>query len=354
MRMEKRRFIWMAFAVTAFYVNGSMICRAEGNTSLMERKEPSVFTRTDFVMDTPVMETLYTTGEDITEEMVQVIHDTDAGWLSWSDGSSELYRINESDGNEVLLSDEMAGYLEEIRQLWEASEGALDPTLGKLTQLWNLGGEDPVVPEEKDIQEALASTGFDKVSLDGKRFSMKKDCILDIGAVGKGIACDELMSFLEQKTEITGAIVNLGGSSVAAYGQKPDDSRWNVAVTDPRDTEGDYLGAVSIYGGEFLSTSGDYQRYLIEDGIRYHHILDPQTGYPSRSGLTAVTVVCDNGLVTDGLSTACFVLGWEKAGRLLEKYGADALFVDEEQNIYLTEGMEERFQLLKDSYTIQQ
>ena len=85
-------------------------------------------------------------------------------------------------------------------------------------------------------------------------------------------------------------ILNLGGSSVMSYGSKPDGSAWQVAVTDPRDTEGDYLGVVTLNGTEFLSTSGDYEKYFIEDGVRYHHILDPATGYPARSGLTSVTV----------------------------------------------------------------
>ena len=136
------------------------------------------------------------------------------------------------------------------------------------------------------------------------------------------------------------------------YGEKPDQTPWRVAVRDPRDTEGDYLGIISMEGGEFLSTSGDYEQYFMEDGKRYHHILDPETGYPVWNGLTAVTVICDNGLTADALSTACFVLGTEEAAGLLEKYGADALFVDEDHNIYMTDGMKERFELTKNTYTI--
>lgn len=137
-----------------------------------------------------------------------------------------------------------------------------------------------------------------------------------------------------------------------SYGSKPDGSSWQVAVTDPRDTEGDYLGVVTLNGTEFLSTSGDYEKYFIEDGVRYHHILDPSTGYPARSGLTSVTVVCDDGLNADGLSTACFVLGKDKAAKLLEKYNADGLFVDDSGHVWLTDGMKERFQLLKDTYSV--
>ncbi len=115
-------------------------------------------------------------------------------------------------------------------------------------------------------------------------------------------------------------------------------------MTDPRDVEGDYLGAITLEGGEFLSTSGDYEKYFMEDGKRYHHILDPKTGYPVWNGLDSVTVVCDSGLLADGLSTACFVLGrddaleacWRNTMRRL-------LFVDEDKNVYLTCGMKRPF-----------
>ena len=154
-----------------------------------------------------------------------------------------------------------------------------------------------------------------------------------------------------QQTELLTAI-NLGGSSVMAYGEKPDQSPWKVALTDPRDVEGEYLGAIALEDGEFLATSGDYEKYFMENGIRYHHILDPQTGFPVQNGLTSVTVVCDSGLLADGLSTACFVLGLDDALKLLETYDADGVFADEEHNLYLTAGMEERFELLKQTYTI--
>ena len=110
---------------------------------------------------------------------------------------------------------------------------------------------------------------------------------------------------------------------------------------------------MTLNGTEFLSTSGDYEKYFIEDGIRYHHIMDPSTGYPAQSGVTGVTVVCDSGLEADALSTACFVLGAEKGAKLLEKYGADGLFVDEDHHVYVTSGMKERFSLLQDAYEVE-
>lgn len=221
-----------------------------------------------------------------------------------------------------------------------------------MIRLWDIDGEDPHVPEQSELEALLKDVGYQNVTLDGNKVTLAEDTTLDLGATGKGIGCDVISEFLKDQKEVEGMILNLGGSSVMAYGQKPDDSPWKVAVTDPRDTEGDYLGAITIKGGEFLSTSGDYEKYFMEDGKRYHHILDPKTGYPVWNGLDSVTIVCDNGLLADGLSTACFVLGMDDAMELLEKYDADAMFVDEDKNIYLTDGMKERFELMKNTYTV--
>lgn len=112
------------------------------------------------------------------------------------------------------------------------------------------------------------------------------------------------------------------------------------------------LPYADFFFGELQDVAVDARMYFIEDGTRYHHILDPKTGSPVHNGLTSVTVVCDSGLLADGLSTACFVLGLDDALQLLEKYDADAIFADEEKNLYLTGGMEERFELLKSAYTV--
>ena len=252
----------------------------------------------------------------------------------------------------MTVSDETAGYLKQVLDLSKASDGAMDPTMGKVIRLWDIDGENPHIPNEDELNSLLENVGYEKVTLDGNEVTMPEGVTLDLGAAGKGIGCDAAKQILENHEEVSGMILNLGGSSVMSYGSKPDGSSWQVAVTDPRDTEGDYLGVVALNGTEFLSTSVDYEKYFIEDGVRYHHILNPSIGYPARSGLTSVTVVCDDGLNADGLSTACFVLGKDKAEKLLEKYNADGLFVDDSGHVWLTDGMKKRFQLLKDTYSV--
>ena len=330
----------------------AVLCAGIVSSTVWAGKSVQKYINTDFAMDTVVSETLYTTGDDINTAIGEKLREVEKKVLSWTDKDSEIYRLNTSGGKTMKVSEELAGYLSDIRQLCEDSGGAYDPTLGEVIRLWDIGGEDPQVPEKKELDSLMKKTGYQNIELDGRTVTLKNGATLDMGAVGKGIGCDTAMAYLEEQQEVSGMLLNLGGSSVMAYGEKPDGSDWRVAVTDPRDTEGGYLGAITLKNGEFLSTSGDYEKFFMKDGKRYHHILDPETGYPVWNGLTSVTVICSRGLFADGLSTACFVLGREKALELLEKYDADALFTDEDGNVYMTGGMKERFELMKNTYTV--
>lgn len=317
-------------------------------------KDIQTYTDTDFAMDTVVSETLYTTGGDINSDLTSVLTDVETNLLSWTNDKSQVYEVNADSGKDTEISDELSGYLKRLLKIAKDSDGAFDPTIGKLIRLWDIGGENQRIPEKNEIQEVLKESGYEKISLKGNKIHMEKGCSLDLGAAGKGIGCDSLLEYLETQKEVLAALINLGGSSVMTYGSKPDGSSWNVAVTDPRaEEEDDYLGVVALNGTEFLSTSGDYEKYFMKDGVRYHHIMDPSTGYPAKSGVTGVTVVSASGLEADALSTACFVLGVEKGAELLKTYGADGLFVDEEHHVYLTDGMKERFSLLADSYSVE-
>lgn len=347
---------WIAgvgiFAVVALGILTASGFRKEKDEKPLNEKEIQMYSDTDFAMDTVVTETLYTTGENRNSLVGEKLREMEETLLSWTNENSQISRLNREGGVSTEVSLELSGYLETIVQLAKDSKGAFDPTLGKIIRLWNIGGENPQVPRQEEVENILQRSGYEKIQLDGNKVTLEEGCTLDLGAVGKGIGCDVIADDLQNQHEVMGMILNLGGSSVMAYGQKPDQSQWKVALTDPRDVEGGYLGSIALEGGEFLATSGDYEKYFMKDGIRYHHILDPLTGYPVWNGLTSVTVVCDSGLLADGLSTACFVLGRENSLELLEKYHADGIFVDEEYNIYLTAGMKERFELLKDTYTM--
>ena len=176
--------------------------------------------------------------------------------------------------------------------------------------------------------------------------------MLDLGAVGKGYGCDMAAEYLKV-TDAAGACVALGGS-IVVYGSKPDGIAWKVGVKDPRAGEGTIMGVISFGDGEtaFVSTSGDYEKYFEQDGRRYHHILDPRTGYPAWNGTIAATVVCDNGLTSDALSTLCMLMDKDKAMKTIQEYGAEAVIIDEDKNVYVSEGLKDRFTITAEDYKL--
>ena len=178
---------------------------------------------------------------------------------------------------------------------------------------------------------------------------MEKGTSVDLGAAGKGIGCQEAEEILKE-TDAAGAVAAIGGS-ILLYGEKPNGDMWKIGIANPRNETGDsYLGTLTLEGTVTVSTSGDYEKFLIKNGKRYHHILDPHTGFPAESGLISVTVVSREGWLSDALSTACFVLGYEKSLDLLEQYGAQAVFVDENYRVCVTDGLADAFTITGAAY----
>lgn len=300
------------------------------------------FTSIDTAMGTIIKQTIYTTGEDVTEEVLAVMTDLENNVLSWRKESSEIAIINANAGkNSVEMSQRLESYMEMVLDVAEKSEGAFDPTVGLITREWDIDGENPHVPSEEILQKMVADAGYEKIQISENKISLCEDVTLDLGAAGKGIACDEARAYLSQNKSVTGAVIAAGGS-IVTYGKKPDGGDWNVGIQDPR-KESAYLGVLRLKGEWYISTSGDYERYFEQDGVRYHHIIDPKTGYPANSEVISVTIICDNGLLSDALSTACFILGVEDGMKLAQDYNAYAIFVDEDKNIY-TSDFENKFQ----------
>lgn len=260
--------------------------------------------------------------------------------------SSEIYLLNKN--NTVSLSGELGDILKRSQEIYNLSVGAFDITVGKLTSLWNIGQENADVPSQKEIDKALPFVDGSKVRIEGEKAFTKKGQAVDLGAVGKGLACDEIREYLE-KTDISGAVISVGGS-ILLYGEN-NGGKWNVGIRDPNGESGDYMGTLTLESC-CISTSGDYERVLRKDGKTYHHILDPKTGYPAQSGLKSVTIVCENGFLSDALSTACFVLGLEKGRELLEKENAEAVFITDENEIFVTDGLKNCFSLTSDAYNL--
>lgn len=263
--------------------------------------------------------------------------------ISWRKENSVIYSLNKN--YSTACDEEMTKVINLCQSVYEASDGAFDITVGKLTTLWNIGEDNARIPSADEIKKALKLVDGSAVKTEEKCIEIKKGQFVDLGAVGKGLACDRVRGYLENTT-VSGAIVSVGGS-ILLYG----DSEYSVAIRDPRGESDEYMGVLSL-SDCCVSTSGDYERVLEKNGKRYHHILDSHTGYPAESSLVSVTVICDSGALSDALSTACFVLGREKGEKLLDAFGAEGIFIDNESNVFVTQGIRDRFSLEGDKYTL--
>ncbi len=316
-----------------------------GMTLLTGCSDPQPVTVSGFAMNAVINVRLYGGDSETAGEILQALSHAEQR-ISWRDESSDIARLNAAagSGEAVSLSDETLADLEALTALSQASDGAFSLLIGPLTRLWDIGGENQRVPSQQEIAGTLALLQSSALAFeaDGAMLS-PGGASIDLGAAGKGIGCDTAGKVCGQHPEITGAVVSVGGS-ILLYGKKPDGSPWRISVRDPDGGPNDSVGELSLEGG-CVSTSGDYERYFEQDGVRYHHILNPSDGYPSDSGLRSVTVWHENGRLSDALSTACFVLGKDASLSLLQKYHAEALFIDKNGGITMTAGLEGKFTL---------
>lgn len=323
------------------------------------RKEISTgdnYKDTDFAMGTVINQNIYgTNGEALSEKVLDVITSLE-NVISWRIDGTEVNNINKTAGQGGIVSnnEKLPRWMEQCQEVYEKSGGLLDITVGPAARLWDIGGDHPRIPSKKELSEALQKIDGSKVTVDGQEIVLNiEGGQLDLGAVGKGIACDEIAEYLlAENLEVNGTF-SVGGS-VLIYGTKPDGNPWKIGIQDPRGEEGTYMGMVEISQKEkectYVSTSGDYEKYFEENGVRYHHILDPRTGAPANSDLISVTIVSDSGFLSDALSTACFVAGKEAGIELAEAFGAEILVIDQDKKVSMSAGMEEIFSSLKEEY----
>lgn len=269
------------------------------------------FTKTSAVMGTFLTVTSY--SKDITEELTEEAKRLEK-IFSLSIPDSELNYINENAANGfVEVSNELYECTKIALEWCEKSNGALDISIGKLIDLWGIGTENARVPDDSEI-EKLKNVSYKDIILNEKERTIffKNDNVkLNLGAVAKGYACDMMAKQTNGFFYTYSALINLGGN-ICCCNPYPRGNYWKIGITDPFNS----LEVIMIkeIQNEFQSiksvvTSGDYERYFEENGIRYHHIIDPKTGYPARSGLKSVTVIGDNSAICDALSTAIFISG---------------------------------------------
>lgn len=296
---------------------------------------PRAQTASVFAMDT-VMELTAYGDRACVDEAVSLIRALEAR-LSVTAEDSDIARLNRSGGGEAA-ADTMA-LLKRALELCKLTGGALDVTVYPLVRAWGFTTGEYRVPEDALLAELITKVDYAAVQLDGRTVRLPEGALLDLGAVAKGWAADRITE-LWRGAGVKSGLINLGGN-VQVLGGKPDGSAWRVGIRDPFSE--DILGAVSVRDAAVV-TSGGYQRYFEQDGVRYCHIIDPETGRPADSGLASVTVIGAEGVLCDGLSTALYVMGREEAVRLWrENEGFDLVLVTEDGEAIITEGIEGSF-----------
>ena len=307
---------------------------------LTKEQNPQLYTYSRILMGTVVEITLKEDNPRAAEAAFEEIARLE-GLLSSYRKDSELSRINRAAPQPVKVSPEVFNVVVIALKLCALTGGAFDPTVGPLVELWGFKGGSGVVPTKEQIEERLGLVGCGAVvaERDSQTIALKRRGMeLDTGGVAKGYIVDRAVDVLKEHG-IGWAIVNAGGD-VTLYSKDPSE-RFRVGIRHPEDPDG-LLGTLSIGSGS-VATSGDYERYFVKDGVRYHHILDPRTGMPAR-GIRSVTVVATEAYLSDGLATALFVMGKEAAVELVERLdGVDAVIVDEEGGLYVSGGLKDAF-----------
>lgn len=264
--------------------------------------------QTFFVMDTFLTVTLYGEREDqieLFQNVNQIARDIEAR-ASRTLADSEVSAFNRAEET-YTFSPDMAEMLRKALAMSEATEGAYDITVAPLVDLWQIKDGGPV-PEEEALSCALSLVSYQKLSLNGCTLTKSDPSVaIDLGSVAKGYAIDKIAAYLTEKDCV--ALVNFGGN-VAVVGNRTDQETWRVSVRSPFDAQ-KTIGKFTITSG-VIAVSGDYERYFEEDGVRYHHILSPFDGYPSRH-MRSVAVYASSAVEADMLSTALFVMGMEQA-----------------------------------------
>ena len=255
-----------------------------------------------------------------------------------ADGQTTPYPVSGT-ADTWHISEDLAALLSEGLDITRESDGAFDIAIAPLTSLWDFTAEDPKAPGDADIQKVLPLCSSDGVTIDGQDITLPSDDIqFDVGAIAKGYIADRMKDLLVKKG-VKSAIINLGGN-VLCIGSKPDGTPFKVGIQKPFADRNETEAVMDITGKSVVS-SGIYERCFKQNGKLYHHILNPKTGYPYDNSLISVTIISDQSVDGDALSTTCFALGLEDGLKFAEKKGVQAVLITEDYELHYTDGFQD-------------
>lgn len=319
--------VLLVISIFAFSFFDSMMSDADGST---------------FAMGSPVTVKIYgeRNGDEMIEPALETVKLLEKTYLSHSLSGSVISILNKE--NEIVSSDWFTDYIKKCIDLSDKSE-RFTLFSGELKELWKIE-EGGYVPSDDEILQALENLKGASVKIENNTI-ITKGGKLDLGALGKGTACDEVIGYLK-KHNVENALVTVGGS----VGVMGDDS-YTIGVRDPFGGQNEYFAILNVTNC-FISTSGDYEKFFERDGIRYSHIFDATTGKPVQNDITSVTVVAENGTLSDFLSTAIFAEGIENGMMLADEFGAEVIIVKKDKSVLVSDGIKDKLTINDDSFSV--
>lgn len=252
--------------------------------------------------------------------------------------TSELTRVNLAAGKHpVAVSPEMIEIVERAKEISRLSRGVFDVTIGPLVVLWQMRLKENAVPTDAEIARARARVGYQNIIVDKKVSTLylaKPNMIMDFGGM-KGYMADRAADTLK-KRGVNDAVIAVAGD-IWVLGHREDGKPWSIGVQHPR--EKDKILCVLELSDKYITTSGDYERFVIREKKRYHHIIDPRTGKPSK-GVISATLIGDKGAIVDPLAKVPFILGPDEGMKVVQKLGIEAIIVDDQGKVFMTDGIE--------------
>ena len=350
---RKILYAFLMVLLTLSLLTGCTVAGSQPISETTDQPNSEPIKKTDFFLDTICDITIYdNVSPEVFDKGFSVLKEIDDK-MSATKETSEITAINNASGkSSVKVSDDTSYVISKGIQYGETTEGKFDISVGPLVKLWGINTDHARIPSEEEIKSTLQLIGYKNIILDEtkKEVMLKLEGMsLDLGGIAKGYAGDAVADMLKNNG-VKHAIINLGGS-VVVIGPKPNGDNWKIGIQDPAEPRGDYLGILSV-SNKAIATSGISERYFIENGVRYHHIMDTSTGYPVDNSLASVSIISDKSIDGDPLAKS-FTMGLEDGMKFIEKQpGVEAIFVTKDSKVYITPGLKNDFIVTNSKYTL--
>ena len=349
--MYMKKLISLIVCVLFFTACSSQDTTNTESTLLPVSKTPLI--RAETMLHTAIQLQIYHEGqEEAMDEAYAYIEKMEA-LLSTNLESSDVYKVNQSAGKvPIKVAPETFEIVKHAQQMSQRSSGKFDITIGAVSNLWRIGSDDARKPSDKEIASALTKIDYRKVKLDETNQTIyleEPGMVMELGGISKGYIADGIKTIF-QKHGITAAIINLGGNVIVMGTSPLRDKGWKVGVQDPNAIRGEVVGNLLAMDATVV-TSGIYERYLEVDGVKYHHILDPSTGYPLENEISGVTIFTEKSIDADAYSTSMFLFGIKEGKAFIEQQeGVEAVFIDKDKGVHITSGLQNNFELTNKEY----